>query len=124
MRTPRVNRFFAHFLFILAAWTLVIKYVFPMTYAIFYGLPIGSHVYPDLWPVVHVWLGWSLLHWRRSTFVFAVGISVAEIVIVISKFVSLYRAYFAGPFRRSHNNKIVGVFSNFWNNLFCIFFNR
>ncbi len=70
----------------------MIKYVFPMTYAIYYGLPIGSHVYPDLWPVVHVWLGWSLLHWRRSTFVFAVGISVAEIVIVISKFVMFLAA--------------------------------
>lgn len=82
-----MNRFFAHFLFILAAWTLVIKYVFPVTYAIYYGLPVGSYVYLDLWPVVHVWLGWSLLHWRQSTFAFAAGISIAEIVIVVSKFV-------------------------------------
>ena len=82
-----MNRFFAHFLFILAAWTLVIKYVFPVTYAIHYDLPVGRHVYLDLWPVVHVWLGWSLLHWKRATFGFALGISIAEIVIVVSKFV-------------------------------------
>lgn len=82
-----MNRFFAHFLFVLAAWTLVIKYVFPVTYAIYYDLPVGSHVYLDLWPVVHIWLGWSLLHWRRSTFAWATGISIAEIVIVVSKFV-------------------------------------
>ena len=82
-----MNRFFAHFLFILAAWTVVIKYVFPMTYAIHNDLPIGSYVYLDLWPVVHVWLGWSLLHWQRYTFEFAVGVSIAEIVIIVSKFV-------------------------------------
>ncbi len=84
---PRVNRFFAHFLFILAAWTLVIKYVFPVTYAIYYDQPIGSHVYLDLWPVIHIWLGWSLLHWRPSTFGLAAGVSIAEIVIVVTKFV-------------------------------------
>jgi len=81
-----VNRFFAHFLFILAAWTLVIKYVFPVAFAIHHGLPAGSHVYLDLWPVIHVWLGWSLLHWQRYTLWFAAGISVAEIVIIVSKF--------------------------------------
>ena len=80
-------RFVAHFLFILAAWTVVIKYVFPIAYAIHNGLPVGTYVYPDLWPIVHVWLGWSLLHWQRYTFEFAVGVSIAEIVIIVSKFV-------------------------------------
>lgn len=80
-------RFFAHFLFILAAWTIVIKYVFPVAYALQNELPIGTHVYLDAWPVVHIWLGWSLLNWQRYTFHFAVGISVAEIAIVVSKFV-------------------------------------
>jgi len=54
-------RFFAHFLFILAAWTLVIKYVFPIAYALQYGLPAWTFINLDLWPVVHVWLGWSLV---------------------------------------------------------------
>jgi hypothetical protein len=82
-----VNRFFAHFLFILAAWTVVIKYLFPMAYSIAHGEPVATHVYLDLWPVVHVWLGWSLLHWQRYTFELALGVSIAEIVIVVSKFV-------------------------------------
>jgi hypothetical protein len=80
-------RFLAHFLYILAAWTLVIKYLFPMAYAVQHDLPIGTHIYLDLWPLVHVWLGWLLLHWRRYTFEFAVGVSIAEIVIIASKFV-------------------------------------
>ena len=80
-----MNRFFAHFLFILAAWTLVIKYLFPIAYALHEGAPAGKYVYPDLWPVVHVWLGYSLLHWRGYTFWSAVGISIAEIAIVAGK---------------------------------------
>ena len=79
-------RFFAHFLFILAAWTLVIKYVFPIAYALQHGLPAWTFTYVDLWPVVHVWLGWSLLHWQRYTFEFALSVSIAEIFIIASKF--------------------------------------
>lgn len=84
--------FIAHFLFILAAWTLVIKYVFPMAYALAEGAPILSYVYWDFWWVVHIWLGWSLLHWRRYTYAAAVGVSVVEIVIIAIKFVSFLSA--------------------------------
>jgi len=79
--------FIAHFLFILAAWTLVIKYVFPVAYALAEGVPIGSYVMWDFWWVVHIWLGWSLLHWRRYTFAAAITVSVTEIAIIVTKFV-------------------------------------
>jgi hypothetical protein len=79
--------FLAHFLFILAAWTVVIKYLFPMAYALSEGRPINTYVFLDLWPLVHVWVGWSLLHWNRFTFALAGIVSVAEIVIVVTKFV-------------------------------------
>jgi hypothetical protein len=79
--------FLAHFLFILAAWTVVIKYLFPMGYALAAGQPILGNVYLDFWPVVHVWVGWSLLNWNRYTFALAAVVSVAEIVIVVTKFV-------------------------------------
>ena len=79
--------FFAHFLFILAAWTLTIKFIFPIAYALAHDLPIGTHVYWDFWWAVHIWLGWALLHWRRYTFNLALAVSVAEIAIVLSKFV-------------------------------------
>ncbi len=79
--------FIAHFLFILAAWTLVIKYVFPVAYALVEGVPLGTYVYWDFWWVVHIWLGWSLLHWRRYTFALAVAVSIAEIAIIATKFV-------------------------------------
>ena len=82
-----MKTFFAHFLFILAAWTMVIKYLFPMAYALAEGVPVGTYVFLDLWPVVHVWLGWSLLRWQRYTFEFAFAVSLAEIAIVSTKFV-------------------------------------
>jgi hypothetical protein len=82
-----MRTFLAHFLFILAAWTVVIKYLFPMGHALAEGQPILANVSPDFWPVVHVWVGWSLLHWNRYTLVLAGIVSVAEIVIVVTKFV-------------------------------------
>ena len=84
--------FIAHFLFILAAWTLVIKYIFPVAYAVAEGMPIGSYVMWDFWWVVHIWLGWSLLHWRRYTYAAAIAISLAEIAIIVAKFVSFLSA--------------------------------
>jgi hypothetical protein len=78
-------RFVAHFLFILAAWTIVIKYLFPMAYALAEGVAPFKYVFLDFWPVVHVWVGWSLLHWNRFTFPLALVVSVAEIVIVVTK---------------------------------------
>jgi hypothetical protein len=82
-----VIAFFAHFLFILAAWTLSIKYLFPVAYALNEGVPIGTYILWDFWWVIHVWLGWSLLHWRRHTYYFAAIVCVVEIVIVVTKFV-------------------------------------
>jgi hypothetical protein len=80
-------RFIAHFLFILAAWTVVIKYLFPIGYALAEGSPALTYVFLDFWPLVHVWVGWSLLHWNRWTLPLAVTVSVAEIAIVATKFV-------------------------------------
>lgn len=78
--------FLAHFLFVLVAWTLFIKYLFPMAFALTSGLPWNTHVYWDLWPVAHLWLGWALL--RRSGYLraLAIGMSVVEILIIVSKF--------------------------------------
>ena len=80
-------RFLAHFLFILAAWTVVIKYLFPAGYALWRGEPLATYVFLDFWPVVHVWVGWTLLNWQRYTYALALVVSVAEIVIVVTKFV-------------------------------------
>lgn len=78
--------FLAHFLFILAAWTVVIKYLFPIGYAAAYGEPLGEFIYWDLWPIAHVWLGWALLRNPGYTRWLAIAMSVIEIIIIVSLF--------------------------------------
>lgn len=85
--------FLAHFLIILSAWTLVIKYLFPISYAAAHGLPLTTHVFWDLWPVFHIWLAWILLSWKNYTRLVAIGMSVIEIVIIVTLF---YR-FLSGP---------------------------
>jgi hypothetical protein len=78
--------FLAHFLIILSAWTLVIKYIFPIAHSAAYGLPLTSHVARDLWPVAHLWLAWVLLRWKPYTAWLAIVMSAVEIVIIVTFF--------------------------------------
>lgn len=77
--------FLAHLLIVLAAWTVTIKFLFPIGYALAYGLPLGTHIYWDFWWVVHLWLAWALLRWKPYTWLLAIGVSAAEILIVVTK---------------------------------------
>jgi hypothetical protein len=77
--------FLAHFLIVLAAWTLTIKFLFPLAFAFWQGVALGTYVYWDFWWVVHLWLALRLLHWRPYSFALAIGVSVAEIAIVVTK---------------------------------------
>ena len=73
-------------LFILAAWTVVIKYLFPVAFAWAEGVPWTTYIYWDLWPAAHVWLGWALLRRPWFTRPLAIGMSVVEIIIILSLF--------------------------------------
>lgn len=44
-----MSRFLADFLFLLAAWTLAIKYIFPVAYALSEGVPVLTYVMWDFW---------------------------------------------------------------------------
>ena len=79
-------KFFAHFLFILAAWTLVIKYFFPAAYALGHGEAIGTYIFWDFWWVIHIWLGWALLTQPRYLYGLALIVSIVEIIIIVTKF--------------------------------------
>lgn len=81
-----MRHFYAHCLIFLAAWTVVIKYLFPMAYASAEGSPLLTYVLPDAWPVAHVAVAWSLLHWQRWTWTFALVVALVEIAIVTTKF--------------------------------------
>jgi hypothetical protein len=77
--------FLAHFLFVLAAWTLTIKFLFPVAFAAAEGVGLTTYVLWDFWWVVHLWLGRALLRWPPYTFRLAMAVSGAEIAIVVTK---------------------------------------
>ncbi|TVR48738.1 MAG: hypothetical protein EA425_13700 [Puniceicoccaceae bacterium] len=78
--------FLAHFLIILSAWTIVIKYLFPITFAAFEGVALTRYVFWDLWPVAHLWLAWALLRMPWYTRPLAIAMAAIEIVIILTLF--------------------------------------
>jgi hypothetical protein len=82
-----MRSFLAHALILLAAWTVTIKFLFPIAFALAEGSPPLSHVYWDFWWVIHLWLAWALLRWPPYTAPLALGVSVVEIAIIVAKFV-------------------------------------
>lgn len=81
-----MRTFLAHFLILLAAWTLTIKFLFPIAFALAAGSPLLTHVYWDFWWVIHLWLAWALLRSPPYTTALALGVSVVEIAIIVTKF--------------------------------------
>src|SRR5262245_37658896 len=79
-------RFLAHFLVILVAWTLTIKFLFPLAYDLMYRVPIGTHIYWDFWWIIHLYLAFILINWRTYSWNIAVCVSVVEISIIVIKF--------------------------------------
>jgi len=79
--------FLAHFLFVLAAWTLVIKFAFPVAWALSEGAPPLTYVWWDFWWVAHCWLGWALIARPAYLFKLALVVAVVEVAIVSVKFV-------------------------------------
>lgn len=71
----------------LAAWTVTIKFAFPIAYALGEGVAIGTYIYWDFWWVVHLWLAFALLRWQPYTYALALAVSAVEIAIIVTKFV-------------------------------------
>lgn len=80
--------FLAHLFVFLVAWTVFIKYLFPMGFALFNHEALTTHVYWDLWPIAHLWLAWALWTQPRFTRLLAIGMSGVEIVIIVTLFTS------------------------------------
>jgi len=85
--------FLAHMLFLLAAWTVFIKYLFPVAFALVEGIYWHTYIYWDLWPIAHVWLGWALLTRPGYTRALAIGMALVEIAIIVT----LFSTFLADP---------------------------
>lgn len=84
---PRGALFFAHFLVVLATWTVIIKFLLPFAFALAEDVPLFTHVMWDFWWVAHLYLAWALVRRPPYLFVLGMGIAVVEIAIVAIKFV-------------------------------------
>jgi len=85
--------FLAHLLFLLAAWSVFIKYVFPVAFALASGEIWFAYVFWDFWPIAHVWLGWALLAQPWYTRWLAAGMAIVEIAIIAT----LFAGFLADP---------------------------
>jgi len=88
-----VRRFFAHFLFVLSAWTLLIKWILPVIWAAHENVALSTYIWWDFWWVAHIWLGCALLSGYRHLLSFIFIVSTLEIGIVVTKF----SLFFADP---------------------------
>ena len=79
--------FLAHYLILLAVWTVTIKFLFPIAFSLAEGTPLATHIYWDFWWVIHLWLAWALLRWPPYTAALGIGVAVVEIAIIVTKFV-------------------------------------
>ena len=77
--------FLAHFLIVLAAWTVTIKFRSRSATRSPTACRSARYIYWDFWWVVHLWLAWALLRWRPYAYMLAIGVSIAEILIVVTK---------------------------------------
>ncbi len=93
MRTTTPGmRFFAHFFIVLAAWTVVIKYLFPIGMSIALGEPLTRHILWDFWWVIHLTLTYSLLSPKSWTLALCLGTSLVEVGIVATKFFLFFQS--------------------------------
>jgi len=72
-------------LFLLALWTILIKFIFPIIYSLTYEENLIDLILWDFWWVAHIVLAISFLNPSKFTYFFGVLISVTEIIIVLTK---------------------------------------
>ena len=65
-----------------AVATVFIKYLFPVAFALAYQQPLLTHVQWDFWPLVHFWLGWSLM--QRTSYALSAALLITVVEIAVS----------------------------------------
>ena len=90
-RTTLEGSRFGRLLYFFAAWTLLIKYVLPVAWALSRKEPLSAYIFFwDAWWLAHLGVGWGLCR-RRKVWLWALFLSLAEIAIIGVKFVRFIR---------------------------------
>ncbi len=85
------RRTFGVLLLALVAWTVSIKYVSPWLVARAVGMPAGTYMMVDAWPVAHLALAWALFNPSSLTWMAAMLVAVAEVLVVGIKFIAFFQ---------------------------------
>ena len=72
-------------LIFIAAWTILIKFIFPVLYALNYGENITKYIMWDFWWIAHLWLAYSFLNISRNTYFIGLIICIFELIIIVYK---------------------------------------
>lgn len=86
---------FGYLLYFFAAFTLTIKYVLPVAWAVAQKAPLTAYIFFwDAWWIAHIAVGYGLLRPAKGIWVWAFLLALAEIVIIAVKLT----LYFTQPF--------------------------
>ena len=69
----------------IALWTILIKFIFPVIYALNYGESFSKFIMWDFWWMAHLWLGWSFLNISNKTYYLGLLICFSELIIILYK---------------------------------------
>ena len=77
-------------LIFIAAWTILIKFIFPVLYALNYGENITKYIMWDFWWIAHLWLANSFLNLSKKTYYIGMLICISELIIIIYKLIAFF----------------------------------
>ena len=72
-------------LVLIVLWTLLIKFIFPVTYALYYEENFTKYIMWDFWWIAHLWLANSFLNLSKNTYYVGLLICISELIIIIYK---------------------------------------
>jgi hypothetical protein len=72
-------------LVLIVLWTLLIKFIFPVTYALYYEENFTKYIMWDFWWIAHLWLANSFLNLSKNTYYVGLLICIFELIIIIYK---------------------------------------
>ena len=84
---------FGKLLYFFAAYTVTIKYILPVSWALIQKVPLATYIYFwDAWWIAHVAVGRGLILRKKGIWPWALLLTAAEIIIITVKFVFYFKA--------------------------------
>ena len=77
-------------LVLIVLWTLLIKFIFPIFYALYYEENCTKYIMWDFWWIAHLWLANSFLNLSKKTYYIGMLICISELIIIIYKLIAFF----------------------------------